>query len=151
MRKTLKCIDEEKPLPDALPDEVDPNIEERPLTPSQVAWFMGEMGRIDAGRLVNCGVEAACDGYARRCWICRPGQPDYSFDEYNADEREQPDVFAFARAIYRLGTSVMRARFSLDCLVPHQPVLFRGLEARRPLFAPKEHYLREHYVFEMVE
>lgn len=148
---TMRCLREGKPLPSALPDEVDPNIEERPLSATQRAWFTGEMARIDKSRLVDCGESGGRDGYERRCWICRLDAPDHIFDESNADEREYPDVFAFARAVYRIGASVMRARFSLDCLVPHQMELFQNDDARRVFFVQSEHYRLEHYAFELVE
>jgi hypothetical protein len=148
---TLRCMDKGEPLPAALPDEADPNIEERPLSATQRAWFAGEIARIDTRKLVDCGPGTARDGYERRCWICRPDAPDHVFDESHADERQFPDVFAFARAVYRTGASVLRARFSLGCLVPHQVELFRDDHARRVFMVQPEHYLLEHYAFELVE
>ncbi len=135
-------------LPETLPNGVDPNIEERPLSASQVAWFKHEMARIDAAKLVSCGRGYERDGHARRCWVCRPDAADHVFDEWAGDERAHPDVFAFGRAVYRLGASVMRARFSLGCLVPQQHTLY---DTRHGLpFVADQHCYLEHYLFDLV-
>jgi hypothetical protein len=146
---TLRSMDKGQPLPAALPDEADPNIEERPLSATQLAWFTGEMARIDTRKLVDCGPGGARDGYERRCWICRPDAPDHIFDESMSNDKTHPDVFAFARTLYRTGASVLRARFSLGCLVPHQSTLYDTRHGKP--FVAGEYCLLEHYAFELVE
>jgi hypothetical protein len=64
----LKLTNAGKPLPTALPDEVDTNIETRPLSATQVAWFKQRMVQIEVDKLVSCGEGAAHDGYCRRGW-----------------------------------------------------------------------------------
>jgi hypothetical protein len=133
----LKLTDAGKPLPTALPDGVDPNIETRPLSATQVAWFKQRMAQIEVSKLVSCGEGAARDGYIRRGWIVGAEGSEHNFDDDMCDEREHPEVIAYFRAVHQLAASVLRARFSLGCLLPHQYAIIpeqRGYSAEQEAY-----------------